>query len=61
MVVFLPSCDEESVLHFHFLAEIFYSIVGKQVAFTALTHSAVNWSWILAMGTLVMKKSGSCL
>jgi PKD repeat protein len=26
-------------------ATIFHSINGKQVAFTALTHSAVSWSW----------------
>ncbi|MGC1244412.1 MAG: PKD domain-containing protein [Chryseosolibacter sp.] len=26
-------------------AEIFHSTLGKQVAFTALTHSAVSWSW----------------
>lgn len=26
-------------------ATIFHSIDGKQVAFTALTHSAVNWHW----------------
>uniref|UniRef100_UPI003217F40F PKD domain-containing protein n=1 Tax=uncultured Draconibacterium sp. TaxID=1573823 RepID=UPI003217F40F len=40
------SCDDEtSKPTFPISAEIFYSIDGKQVAFTALTHSAVSWSW----------------
>ncbi len=40
------SCEEDAdkpVLPLS--AAIFHSIAGKQVAFTALTHSAVSWSW----------------
>lgn len=57
MVVFLPSCDEESRPTFPLSAEIFYSIVGKQVAFTALTHSAVNWSWDFGDGNTSNEKN----
>ena len=40
------SCKkEEDRPTFPISATIFHSIVGKQVAFTALTHSAVGWQW----------------
>ena len=39
------SCDEEDRPVFPLSATIFHSIDGKQVAFTALTHSAVSWLW----------------
>ncbi len=46
MVVLLPSCKEDETRPtFPLSAEIFHSVVGKQVAFTALTHSAVSWEW----------------
>jgi hypothetical protein len=46
MVVLLPSCKEDETRPtFPLSAEIFHSVVGKQVAFTGLTHSAVNWNW----------------
>ena len=32
-------------------AQIFHSVADKQVAFTALTHSAVSWSWDFGDGT----------
>jgi hypothetical protein len=42
----LSSCSkEEERPTFPLSATIFHSIVGKQVAFNALTHSATNWSW----------------
>lgn len=44
--LFFPSCKEdESRPTFPVSADIFYSIDGKQVAFTGLTHSASNWLW----------------
>ncbi|SFF32336.1 PKD domain-containing protein [Sunxiuqinia elliptica] len=44
--LFLSSCKEdESRPTFPVSADIFYSIDGKQVAFTGLTHSATNWLW----------------
>lgn len=46
VVFMLPSCtEEESRSTFPLSAEIFHSIAGKQVAFTALTHSADSWEW----------------
>lgn len=40
------SCEEDSDRPVWPLsAVIFHSIEGKQVAFTALTHSAVSWAW----------------
>lgn len=40
------SCTKEPVRPvFPLSAEIFQSVKDKQVAFTALTHSAVSWSW----------------
>ena len=46
MVLLLGSCkDEKDRPAFPLSAEIFRSIDGYQVAFTALTHSAVSWSW----------------
>ena len=42
----LSSCTKEVIRKtFPLSAEIFNSAVDKQVAFTALTHSAVSWSW----------------
>ena len=47
LVVYLGfSCsDEPDQPVFPISATIFHSIKGKQVAFTALTHSAVSWEW----------------
>src|SRR5688500_4873672 len=48
----LISCSkEEEEPKFPLSAEIFHSVSGKQVAFTALTHSAVSWSWDFGDGT----------
>ena len=42
----LPSCTEENERpEFPISATIFHSVKDKQVAFTALTHSAVSWQW----------------
>ncbi|MCG6188061.1 PKD domain-containing protein [Maribellus maritimus] len=44
--IVLQSCEEEAELQvFPLSADIFHSVSDKQVAFTALTHSAVTWSW----------------
>jgi hypothetical protein len=45
-IFLVTSCsDEIDRPVFPISATIFHSVVGKQVAFTALTHSAVSWSW----------------
>lgn len=45
-LMFMWSCtDEEESPVFPLSAEIFHSVSGKQVAFTALTHSATSWQW----------------
>lgn len=44
--LFMSSCTKEQERpEFPLSAELFYSIAEKQVAFTALTHSAVEWNW----------------
>jgi len=46
MAFLLSSCKkEEEKPVFPLSATIFKSVSDKQVAFTALTHSAVSWSW----------------
>lgn len=47
LVVFMAaSCtDETEKPVFSISATIFHSVKDKQVAFTALTHSAVSWQW----------------
>ena len=46
MTVLWSSCNkEEERPTFPISATIFHSIAGKQVAYTALTHSAVSWNW----------------
>ncbi|MFV0268389.1 MAG: PKD domain-containing protein [Draconibacterium sp.] len=45
-IILLPSCsDDDERPVFPLSAAIFHSIDGKQVAFTALTHSASSWLW----------------
>ncbi|RIH64112.1 PKD domain-containing protein [Mariniphaga sediminis] len=54
----LSSCKEdESRPTFPLSAEIFHSIAGKQVAFTALTHSAENWTWNFGDGNTSTEKN----
>ena len=44
--VFISSCSTDSdKLTFPLSAEIFHSVVGKQVALQALTHDATSWLW----------------
>jgi PKD repeat protein len=43
---YLSSCNEDETRPvFPVSATIFHSVKDKQVAFTALTHSAVSWEW----------------
>ncbi len=52
-----PSCaDDEIKTEFPLSAIIFNSIDGKQVAFTALTHSAVSWEWDFGDGNTSSEK-----
>jgi len=52
MTFILSSCSKEKGREiFPLSAEVFTSIVDKQVAFTPLTHSAVSWSWDFGDGT----------
>ncbi len=54
----LSSCSkEESRDTFPLSALIHHSIVGRQVAFTALTHSAVSWSWDFGDGQTSTEKT----
>ena len=51
------SCsNEDDGPTFPLSAEIFHSVQGKQVAFTALTHSAVSWSWDFGDGNTSSEK-----
>ena len=48
----LISCNEQdNEFKFPFSVDIFYSVDAKQVAFTALTHSAVSWNWDFGDGS----------
>ena len=58
MVLMLPSCQEEETRPvFPLSAEIFHSATGRQVAFTALTHSAVSWEWDFGDGKTSTEKN----
>ena len=54
----MSSCDKEPIRKtFPFSADIFHSLVEKQAAFTALTHSAVSWSWDFGDGNTSMEQN----
>jgi hypothetical protein len=56
-LLFAWSCtDEVERPQFPISAEIFHSVDGKQVAFTALTHSATSWSWDFGDGNTSTEK-----
>ncbi len=58
MLFVLPACtDDEKELEFPLSATIFNSISGSQVAFTALTHSAVSWLWDFGDGKTSSEKN----
>ncbi|WP_298649432.1 PKD domain-containing protein [uncultured Proteiniphilum sp.] len=57
LIFFFPACsDDGSQTDLPLSAVIFHSIDGKQVAFTALTHSAVNWEWDFGDGNVSTEK-----
>lgn len=57
LICFLSACsDDQSQPEFPLSALIFNSIDGKQVAFTALTHSAVSWEWDFGDGNVSSEK-----
>jgi len=56
-IVMFSACEKkEPVLNHPLSADIFYSTDGLQAAFTALTHSAVSWSWDFGDGTTSTEK-----
>ncbi len=59
MLIFIfSSCTEEETRPtFPLSAEIFHSTAGKQVAFAALTHSAVSWDWDFGDGQTSTEKN----
>jgi len=57
-IFLLSSCSEDETRKtFPISADIFHSIADKQVAFTALTHSAVSWSWDFGDGETSSEKN----
>jgi hypothetical protein len=57
LIFFFPACsDNGAQTDLPLSAVIFHSIDGKQVAFTALTHSAVNWEWDFGDGNTSSEK-----
>lgn len=57
LVCIIPTCSNDEVqTDFPLSAVIFYSIDGKKVAFTALTHSAVSWEWDFGDGNVSTEK-----
>ncbi|MEN8117924.1 MAG: PKD domain-containing protein [Bacteroidota bacterium] len=58
VALFLSSCVKEPDRPtWPLSADIFYSIADKQVAFTALTHSATEWLWDFGDGNTSTEKS----
>ncbi len=56
--LFLSSCGEDDVRGpFPVSADIFHSVAGKQVAFSALTLSADSWSWDFGDGETSTEKN----
>lgn len=55
--IFSSCTEEETRPTFPLSAEIFHSVVEKQVAFTALTHSAVSWNWDFGDGNTSTEKN----
>ncbi len=59
-IFLVTSCtDEIDRPVFPISATISHSVKDKQVAFTALTHSAVSWSWTFGDGKQRERQTGS--
>lgn len=56
-LIILSCKEEENKPFFPLSAEVFHSIDGRQVAFTALTHSADNWLWDFGDGNTSTEKN----
>ncbi len=57
MMLFQSCTEEVDRPVFPLSAEIFHSVADKQVAFTALTHSAEQWSWDFGDGQTSTEKN----
>lgn len=57
ILIFTACSDDATQTDLPLSAVIFNSINGKQVAFTALTHSAVNWEWDFGDGNVSSEKN----
>lgn len=55
-LIILSCKEEENRSSFPLSAEIFHSASGRQVAFTALTHSADSWEWDFGDGNTSTEK-----
>lgn len=51
LVLYSCSSDDQVENEFPLSVDIFHSIDGRQVAFQALSHSAVRWEWDFGDGT----------
>lgn len=56
LTVILLACSDDGVSEFPTSVELSYSVVGKQVAFTALAHSADSYSWDFGDGQTSTEK-----
>ena len=57
LTLILLSCTEDDDLQLPTSADIFYSVVDKQAAFTALANSASSYSWSFGDGTTSTEKN----
>lgn len=56
LAVILLACTDDGVSEFPTSVEIFYSVAGKQAAFTALSHSVETYSWDFGDGQTSTEK-----
>jgi PKD repeat protein len=56
LTVILLACTDDGDSEFPTSVEIFYSVAGKQAAFTALSHSAESYTWDFGDGQTSTEK-----
>jgi PKD repeat protein len=56
LAVILLACTDDGGTEFPTSVELFYSVAGKQVAFTALSHSVESYSWDFGDGQTSTEK-----
>lgn len=56
LAVILLACTDDGVSEFPTSVEMFYSVAGKQAAFTALSHSVETYSWDFGDGQTSTEK-----